>query len=416
MTPPFHLDPPTLVVANLVTSVATVLLLLITRFGLGASGSRMDGWIAGECVLLVSRVCFPLLWLLEGFGWQIPAAKIVLPLIVIGLSWHVVGLRQARTGAARPDMRSLAVSAVAVILLVLFAQFFQETVRMRLFVVALAVVWGFMLWQSVPLARHSWGGRGLVVISAVTISANVVLSFTLDPSVSTVLYGPGLLIESVVILLATSCYLLWVQEDLRGHLTTLATMDALTGVMNRHGLMPRLEHELALARSSGHPLSIVIYDLDHFKQVNDTYGHATGDQVLQSFAARALRATRRHDKVGRWGGEEFLLVLPNTGLADAALIADRLRKTCADAVSRDNQQLPTVTVSAGVASTSEGSDFQSLPQLLAHADKRLYMAKASRNCIASQDEPGSSPVSPSGVAFEARAQQPAGRVTAGRTG
>ena len=380
------LDAPTLVMANLIISASTVGLLLITRFGLGASGNRMNGWIAGEALLLAARLGFPFVWLLADFGWQLPIDKLLPPLVVIGLCWHVVGLRQSRTGSATTNWRGMGISVVLVTLVYLVCQPLAEPIRLKVFVASLAAVWLALLREAWQMRHRSWGGRGLIAVSAVVAGANITL-LCLGSAPRTMLYTPGLVIDMVVVLLITSSYLLCVQEDVRRRLTDLAVTDALTGVLNRHGLMPQLEQKLSAAQRSGRPVSVVLCDLDHFKQVNDTHGHAVGDEVLQRFANKAKMHTRSSDHFGRWGGEEFLFVLPDTALADAQAIADRLRKGCneADRRSGPGAKLPMVTMSAGVASSSY-SEGTTVAQLLAKADRRLYLAKVSRNCVVARDE------------------------------
>ncbi len=161
----------------------------------------------------------------------------------------------------------------------------------------------------------------------------------------------------------------------------LAELDELTGAFNRRCIMRVLEEEIARSSRHGQPCSIALIDLDWFKRVNDVYGHPTGDEVLRTFAITMFANIRNIDRFGRYGGEEFLLVLPNTPAEAAARLLDRLRAIVADldwsAFSAGMQ----VTFSAGVATlrTDEHSD-----NFLARADKALYVSKAQgRNRITS---------------------------------
>ena len=164
--------------------------------------------------------------------------------------------------------------------------------------------------------------------------------------------------------------LLVAQETLRHQ----ATHDVLTGIWNRAMVVDQLERELARARREGQSLAIILADLDHFKSVNDTYGHAAGDAVLREAAARLVGVPRRYDFVGRYGGEEFLLVLPNCELPEAALVAERVRTAVAgDPISVGTIGLP-LTVSLGVACTS--GKYEAADILLQQADEALYHAKA----------------------------------------
>jgi two-component system cell cycle response regulator len=149
--------------------------------------------------------------------------------------------------------------------------------------------------------------------------------------------------------------------------------DALTGVLNRRAFEEGLDRELARAVRYNVPLSVVFLDLDHFKGVNDTYGHSGGDDVLKAVAQTVARSIRDTDHIYRYGGEEFVLLLPHTGLADALTCARRLVAT----VGREPLAVASgrlaVTVSAGVASTQEG--YLLRKDLLAAADGALYAAK-----------------------------------------
>src|SRR5437870_1478123 len=161
----------------------------------------------------------------------------------------------------------------------------------------------------------------------------------------------------------------------------LAELDELTGSFNRRCIMRMLYDEIAGAHRSQTPCSIALIDLDWFKRINDAYGHPTGDEVLRTFAITVFANIRNFDRFGRYGGEEFLLVLPDTPGDGAANILDRLRVIVADldwsAFSPDMR----VTISAGVATL--GPD-ETEDSLLARADKALYAAKAQgRNRIAS---------------------------------
>src|SRR5262249_2910131 len=139
--------------------------------------------------------------------------------------------------------------------------------------------------------------------------------------------------------------LLETQETLR----LQATRDALTGCFNRRGILELLERELARARRPGTPTSIVLGDLDHFKAVNDGHGHAGGDAVLRGVAQRLARSLREYDAVGRYGGEEFLLVLPQCDLGNAAAVAERVRSAVADTPVIAGGADVAATVSLGVA-------------------------------------------------------------------
>jgi diguanylate cyclase (GGDEF)-like protein len=161
----------------------------------------------------------------------------------------------------------------------------------------------------------------------------------------------------------------------------LAELDELTGSFNRRCIMRMLDDELARADRLNTPCSIALIDLDWFKRINDAYGHPTGDEVLRTFAITVFANIRNIDKFGRYGGEEFLLVLPDTPDKAAARILDRLRAIIADLDWSAFSPGMKVTISAGVA-TLAGDE--TADTFLARADSALYAAKAQgRNRIAS---------------------------------
>ena len=161
----------------------------------------------------------------------------------------------------------------------------------------------------------------------------------------------------------------------------LAELDELTGSYNRRCIMRMLDDEIARAQRINTPCSIALIDLDWFKRINDAYGHPTGDEVLRTFAITVFANIRNIDKFGRYGGEEFLLVLPETPGDAAARILDRLRAIIADLDWSAFSLGMRVTISAGVTTLRRD---ESPDTFLARADSALYAAKArGRNRIAS---------------------------------
>ncbi len=157
-----------------------------------------------------------------------------------------------------------------------------------------------------------------------------------------------------------------------------ARMDALTGIFNRRYLLELGHRELERARPGGRPFSVVLIDIDHFKDVNDTYGHSAGDLVLKSVVRTCAGALRSRDLMGRWGGEEFVLILPGASPDGALAVAERARKNIAGSVvSLDNTTTVSVTASFGVAGVAAPESGTSLEKLLEMADQALYRAKNS---------------------------------------
>ncbi len=162
--------------------------------------------------------------------------------------------------------------------------------------------------------------------------------------------------------------------------------DPLTGLKNRRGFLEACDEALRRHRRSGQPVSIILADLDHFKQVNDALGHAAGDGVLREIARTFVSSLREQDTVGRWGGEEFVLLLPDTPLAGALRVAETLRRKVADLPIAAGAA--PLTLSLGVAVYRPGTDIE---ETIARADRALYRAKeAGRNRVA-VDESSSLP-------------------------
>ncbi|MGO1499839.1 MAG: GGDEF domain-containing protein [Marinobacter sp.] len=159
-----------------------------------------------------------------------------------------------------------------------------------------------------------------------------------------------------------------------------AKTDELTGLSNRRDILNRLSEEFSRYQRSGRHFSIALIDLDLFKNINDQYGHSAGDAALKQFTNLVRSVIRQPDVAARWGGEEFLLLLPDTSLIPALTLAERLRREVANAsFSFHGQNLP-VTMSAGVCSIAQ---IDSIDNMLKQADIQLYSAKgAGRNRIA----------------------------------
>jgi diguanylate cyclase (GGDEF)-like protein len=165
-------------------------------------------------------------------------------------------------------------------------------------------------------------------------------------------------------------------------LLKLSVTDDRTNLLNDRYLKRRLTEEFKRARRYGSALSVMMLDLDHFKQVNDKYGHPCGDLVLSEFGKLATANAREIDIVGRYGGEEFLMILPNTDGIRAAIVAERVRKAAEEHVYRYKEFLVRITVSAGIAAIPANRSLQSVGDLLKAADGALYRAKqVSRNRI-----------------------------------
>ncbi|MBI5426794.1 MAG: diguanylate cyclase [Nitrospinae bacterium] len=165
-------------------------------------------------------------------------------------------------------------------------------------------------------------------------------------------------------------------------LETLAFTDPLTGLFNRRKGMEVLENELARAQRKKGALSAIMADVDHFKSVNDSRGHRAGDEVLREIARRLRQTARKYDTLVRWGGEEVLVVCPDTGAGEVEAVAERLRRAIASRpVEIEGPPALEITASFGAATASDG-DLAGVERLIERADEALYRAKNSgRNCV-----------------------------------
>jgi len=162
--------------------------------------------------------------------------------------------------------------------------------------------------------------------------------------------------------------------ELQQSLRFAATHDFLTNLLNRSEILAALERELARSAREDKPTTIILGDIDHFKRVNDTLGHAAGDEVLKEVARRLKTDLRPYDLVGRYGGEEFLIILPGCNLAAGARRADAIRNNVAKDSIKTEFGATAPTVSMGVAAAGPGQDV-SVTELLHEADVSLYAAK-----------------------------------------
>ncbi|WP_096087759.1 GGDEF domain-containing protein [Agaribacterium haliotis] len=196
-------------------------------------------------------------------------------------------------------------------------------------------------------------------------------------------------IAGVGALLLSSCFTFFQARErevnahavnrLNNELSHIASTDDLTGLPNRRDMSLRLEFESKRVKRSGKEFAIILCDVDYFKKINDSFGHSEGDKALQAFAKLLVSRFRDTDKVGRWGGEEFLVILPNTSLRDAIDIANEVRQSICQTSLLENTPNRLVTMSAGVASSAQSDD---VIELLGIADKNLYAAKdAGRNRV-----------------------------------
>jgi diguanylate cyclase (GGDEF)-like protein len=162
-------------------------------------------------------------------------------------------------------------------------------------------------------------------------------------------------------------------NEAQTHLKHMSITDDLTGLRNRRYIIERLEEEFQRSKRSGNLLSLIMLDIDHFKQINDAHGHLFGDVVLRVVSSRIKSILRKHDIVGRVGGEEFLVICPDSSLEDTAIVAERIRQAICEQSIGDGIKEIVVALSSGVTAI-QSQDFNS-DKIFGRADAALYRAK-----------------------------------------
>ncbi|HEY8879938.1 MAG TPA: GGDEF domain-containing protein [Roseateles sp.] len=282
--------------------------------------------------------------------------------------------------------RAWVLLGVTTLAIVAFMQFFTGPYGWRVLFMGLLLggvgIWHAHLIWSRPVQSFATRFTGVVLLvsSTITLARAVTAPFMppeeglFTPSPIQVVYLLGLAFGTLLTSIGT---VLMAAEHLRQELERLITHDSLTGALTRRALFATGEAELSRARRQGRALSVLMLDLDHFKRINDEHGHLMGDRVLADFVERAHAVLRRPAVLGRYGGEEFVALLPDTDAAQALAVAERLRTSAAA-----DAALPRCQVSIGVATAR---DEDTLDSLINRADTGLYQAKAlGRNQVVQQ--------------------------------
>ena len=216
--------------------------------------------------------------------------------------------------------------------------------------------------KAVAMPMATWTERALVLVCAVTALGRCASTGLYGSTMRETLYKRGNELKAA-----------------HARIEELAQVDELTGLLNRRYIMKTLNEEMARAQRFGGACSVAIIDLDFFKRINDQYGHPVGDEVLRTFAITLFANLRAVDKLGRYGGEEFLMILPDTAKDQALRTLDRLRSIASEVDWAAISTVMNVTMSAGI---SEVRKEDSAADILARADAALYNAKdAGRNRV-----------------------------------
>jgi diguanylate cyclase (GGDEF)-like protein len=230
---------------------------------------------------------------------------------------------------------------------------------------------GFIL--AAPWNHMWWLAHAIFAGGFFLLSYGVVQAFRTTRSFSTIYSQEELTARLTEAMASTRSALQEVQLS-NQMLERLAATDPLTGAGNRRQFIERIEAEIARAKRSGAPLSLLSLDLDHFKEINDLRGHLVGDEVLCGFVRKCLEAIRPYDSVARVGGEEFMVLLPGATLDAACAVGERLRSSIERSAFEVGNQ-PTINVTISIGVSEFGRDGNTLDEFLSVADQRLYRAK-----------------------------------------
>ena len=371
-------DVPTLLLMIIVSSAVVAVALLVLN-----GSQRRDGLQYWAGALLLGSAGYAL-FLLRGRAPDFLTVVLANALLSAALAGFVVAVRCFHGLPLQCGRALLPVLAV-----VLLMAFFHDNFVARILVSAwslafqLALVLWALLWQGPP--REGRLGRGALllamglVLELVTVLARGSWFVFFSFQGSNILQGNAMqtltfMVAFLALLVTSFGFVFMAKERADAANVRLAAQDALTGVANRRALMLALEQEMARALRQQTPLALLMLDIDHFKQVNDRHGHLAGDQVLRHVVSVVRQRLRGEDVVGRYGGEEFLLLLPGTDLQGAQQLAQQLCQVVQAAPCAWSGQTIGVTASVGIASFSMASQ-GGRDALLQAADSALYRAK-----------------------------------------
>ncbi|MRS97165.1 diguanylate cyclase [Ralstonia pickettii] len=347
----------------------------------------------------------------EWFGANL-AVVLALPLILLrgnipdSLSVVVANVVLALGGAAyyagcarflgrRPQWPILLAGVAAVGVAVIYWRYAVDSIPMRVFSTTLfsaafctGLVW--MLLRHSPAGRPTYPYRVTAVIAFVFGACQLVRGIyflTLDAASSPSMFATAgsvllLVVAAAIMPILSMSAMLMVHDALLADARDAANRDFLTGALSRQGFEALARRHVGRVQRHAGPPALLILDLDHFKRINDTLGHAAGDAVLRAFVQMAQAQLRPTDVLGRIGGEEFALLLPDTDSSSAMHLAERLRKAAAAHVVTAGAQSCSYSISGGVAAWHPGESFD---RLSARADRALYDAKhqgRNRICVA----------------------------------
>ena len=333
-----------------------------------------------------------LAWLLLGLPeqvWDFAAIVVANTLLAASYALQYVAIREYKEGEGRWPLALGIVGAVLLGFVFLHAAGADPRTRLIATSAATALLMALSaveLFRDTPEGERTLRrltGAGFAACSVVVALRAVHAAWADQPTLSlldpTAVQSLTFVSLYVAVVGLTFGFILMAKARAEGQIRHLATRDALTGTLNRRCFLDLAERELARAARSASPVAVVLFDLDHFKRINDTYGHAVGDEVLREFVRTIEGALRASDLFGRYGGEEFCAVLPDTDAEGALAAAQRLLGYLSERAVSGDGACVRFTASAGVAVRIPEQSGR-MEELLARADAALYEAKtAGRN-------------------------------------
>ena len=361
----------------MITAHSVVMALALAIVGWGQRRDGVAWWGAG---LLLHALAYAL-YLQRGRihdAWSIGLANVLLASTFVAL---LAAINQFTKRPVRSLEMALPVLAMALATSIWIDNYVARATTTSL---CLALQIGLLLralqWPAQPI-----GGRGVRLLRLALWGEMLALLGRVASGLWGLMHPSGLmhndsgqaltfLFVFITVLLASLGFVVMTKDRLDASNRRLATTDALTGVANRRSIIFALDRDAARAKRVGEPLAVMVLDIDHFKRVNDEHGHLGGDQVLRHVVNVLCDRVRAQDMVGRYGGEEFLILLPDTDLAGALVLAEQLRQSVQDSVCHWQGQALSVTISIGVfAGLLEPHDRWDM--LIDAADRAMYRAK-----------------------------------------
>lgn len=372
------IDPRTvLLLAGVMGGIMSIVLYFMHR-NYPTSIQGLGAWAAAPALIFVSL----LLLGARGMVPQFLSVIVANALLLGGLSTFYYGTQ--RFLRLPTSLRPWIVVVLGPLPILAWFTYFDPHYGMRVVVISL-VMTALTTSMGIVLLRHGRHGFATMftVVALLLQSLAQIMRFInaldIPPDSSMFILSPA---QQIYVTSYTFCLLmamvgivLMATEELRREFEHQASHDSLTGALTRRAFLEACDQELERGRRKDRSTALLMMDLDHFKAINDNYGHQAGDHVLMDFVARVGTLLRRPDQFGRFGGEEFVALLPETSMDEARVVAERIR---AETESASGQ--PGCTVSIGIAASVPGEN--SIDTLLHRADEALYRAKADgRNCV-----------------------------------